>query len=406
MKKWKSLMSAALTVCMVLTVPMNTLAALSDYDEETAARLQDNKLEFDELQNLAREYNPDINSLRLQLEDTRNDQEIVNWGFDSQKEDLNEILADLKDQKKELIRTAKENHMENSPAYQAALAAIEGAIDSTEAGRKSLSSGRKGYNKPVNKGLDKLEKGLDTAARTMTGGLQTLMINYDNIVFTLEGLQKVKELQEKALEAAKLQQQLGMTVDTSVISSQAEIYGLEANINSLTKTAGTLRVNLLLLTGWSADSNPEIGHVPDADVTKIASMNLEADTLKAIGNNQTLIQERHTSSKKSTAAINNRLMNLDESEQKLQIEMERLYKDVQAKKISYDAAMVSYEKARLAKEAADRQYQLKMISELQYLGAEVQFANAEIARKSADTALLQSMLNYDWAVQGFVKIPD
>lgn len=399
-------MSAALAACMVLNVPMSAWAALSDYDEETAARLQDNKLEFDEIENLAREYNPDINSLRLQLEDTRNDQEIVNWGFDSQKEDLKETLDDLKEQKKELVRTAKENHMENSPAYQAALAAIDNAINGVEAGRKSLTSGRKEYNKPVNKGLDRLEKGLDTAARTLTVSLQDLMIKYDNVVSTLEGLQKVKELQERALEAAKLQQQLGMAVDTSVISSQAEIYGLEANINSLTKAADMLRMNLLLMTGWSADSNAEIGRVPDADVTKIAAMNLEADTVRAIGNNQTLIGERHTSSKKSTAAINNRLMNMDESEQKLKIEMERLYKDVQAKKISYDAAMISYEKARLTKEAADRQYQMKMISELQYLGAEVQFAQAEIARKSADTALLQSMLNYDWAVKGFVKIPD
>ena len=44
-------------------------------------------------------------------------------------------------------------------------------------------------------------------------------------------------------------------------------------------------------------------------------------------------------------------------------------------------------------------------SKLQYLGAEVQYYQAEGARKSADTALLQAMLDYDWAVQGFVSVP-
>ena len=45
------------------------------------------------------------------------------------------------------------------------------------------------------------------------------------------------------------------------------------------------------------------------------------------------------------------------------------------------------------------------MSKLQYLGAEVQYYQAEGARKSADTALLQAMLDYDWAVQGFVSVP-
>ena len=46
-----------------------------------------------------------------------------------------------------------------------------------------------------------------------------------------------------------------------------------------------------------------------------------------------------------------------------------------------------------------------MLSRLQYLVAEAQFYQAEGASKSADTALLQAMLDYDWAVQGYVSIP-
>ena len=210
---------------------------------------------------------------------------------------------------------------------------------------------------------------------------------------------------KEALEAAKLQAGLGMATDTGVLQAQSDLLSSQSQLDNLRNLSNNLRSQLCLLTGWKVDATPEIGTVPAADPSKIDNIDLAADILKAIGNNQTLISQRHASSTKSTAAIDNRLKNIDVSEQQLTVEMQRLYSVMQQKKVLYDAANTAYQKALLAKGAAERQYDLKMLSRLQYLGAEAQFYQAEGARKSADTALLQAMLDYDWAVQGYVSIP-
>ena len=57
MKKWKMIMCMALAGTLLAGGSFSSWAKLSDYDAETAARLQDDKLEYDELENLIREYN-------------------------------------------------------------------------------------------------------------------------------------------------------------------------------------------------------------------------------------------------------------------------------------------------------------------------------------------------------------
>ena len=99
MKKWKSLMSAALAACMVLNVPMSAWAALSDYDEETAARLQDNKLEFDEIEA----------------------QEIITPRVDM-------ITLDVEDSWKEAVELAKESKVSRIPVYEGSIDNIIGVI--------------------------------------------------------------------------------------------------------------------------------------------------------------------------------------------------------------------------------------------------------------------------------------
>ena len=84
-----------------------------------------------------------------------------------------------------------------------------------------------------------------------------------------------------------------MATDTGVLQAQSDLLSSQSQLDNLRNLAGNLRTQLCLLTGWKADSVPEIGSVPVADPSKIASIDLTADIQKAIGNNQTLISQRH-----------------------------------------------------------------------------------------------------------------
>lgn len=397
MKRWKTIMCMALAGALTLGGPAAAWAKLSDYDAETAARLKDNKLEYDELENLIREYNPEISYAYKQLEltedDTASTVRAIRDGIEAA--DYKSQVKALKEQKKQL------EAMPDSEVKTEALMELNAAISGLEAMLDSPSS----TVKMTDKQLEKAKKQLDTGVNSALKGTQTLMINYDNLRAQVRTLEKVEELQIQALEAAKLQAGMGMTTDAGVLKAQSDLLGTQSQLDSMRNLANSLRTQLCLLTGWPADGEPEIGLVPAADPSGIAGIDLAADTRRAIGNNQTLISQRHSASGKSTSVINNRLKNIDVSEQQLTVEMQRLYQVMQQKKVLNDASETSYQKALLAKGAAERQYQLKMISELQYLGAEVQYYQAEGAKKTADTALLQAMLDYDWAVRGFVSVP-
>lgn len=397
MKKWKMIMCMALAGTLLAGGSFSSWAKLSDYDAETAARLQDDKLEYDELENLIREYNPEISYAYKQLDFSDDDtaSTVRNLKDSIEKNDYKDTVKALKEQKKQL------EAMPDFEGKDAALQELKTAIK----GMESMLDAPSTTTKATDKQLEKARKQIDTGARSALKGTQTLMITYDNLRAQVQTLEKVEELQKEALEAAKLQAGLGMATDTGVLQAQSDLLSSQSQLDNLRNLSNNLRSQLCLLTGWKVDATPEIGTVPAADPSKIGTIDLTGDILKAIGNNQTLISQRHASSTKSTAAIDNRLKNIDVSEQQLTVEMQRLYSVMQQKKVLYDAANTAYQKALLAKGAAERQYDLKMLSRLQYLGAEAQFYQAEGARKSADTALLQAMLDYDWAVQGYVSIP-
>lgn len=397
MRKWKMMLCMALAGALAFGSPTAAWAKLSDYDAETAARLQDNNLEYDELENLIREYNPEISYAYGQLDFTRDDTASTVRAVrdDIEESEYKDLVKALKKQKKQL--EAMPDSEEKTKALQ--------ELNTTIKGMEGLISAPSSTTKSTDKQLEKAKKQLDTGVKSALKGTQMLMISYDNLRAQVQTLEKVVELQNEALEAAKLQAGLGMATDTGVLQAQSDLLSTQSQLDNLRNLADNLRSQLCLLTGWKVDATPEIGTVPVADPSKIDGIDLAADIQTAIGNNQTLISQRHASSTKSTAAIDNRLKNIDVSEQQLTVEMQRLYQVMQQKKVLNDAAETAYQKALLAKGAAERQYQLKMLSKLQYLGAEVQYYQAEGARKSADTALLQAMLDYDWAVQGFVSVP-
>ena len=162
--------------------------------------------------------------------------------------------------------------------------------------------------------------------------------------------------------------------------------------------------SLCLTVGQDTDGSLTIASIPEADESRISAMNLETDTQKAIGNNTTLINERHTSAESSTAGSENKKRSVAESEDKLTIKMKQLYQDVLQKKEERDAAKTAYENAGLQKQAADAKYRAGMISQTEYLSAEMEYIGQTASYRAADLAFEQAMDTYDWAVLGLAEI--
>lgn len=389
MKKTRKTTAMVLALSAALTaVPMPAMAAgplavkvNSGYDEETWAKLQDNVLEYDEIPNLIHEFNVNIRQTLDDLEKTRQD----------------------------LLRSADElashqHRMENLKDAAKDAGDIE-ALKNYATQEYVLGLTSKGIESNAINLLNKRAvAGLQQGEDTMTQIAQGLMISYDSFSKQRETLSKLQELYDRQYQMAVNRRNLGLATDTDVLTAQTNQLSAQGNIQSLDGGLLQLKPTLCTLTGWAADADPVIAPVPPADMSRIETMNLEEDTRKAIGNNHTLIEQRHSPAGKTNDGTTARMAYIEEGDQKLTIKMQQLYNDVAAKKTAYEAAQAGYQSAQKSAEGYERMYAQGLMSEAEYLGGMIAYYQKKASFESSDTALRLAIETYDWAIKGFVEI--
>ena len=386
---------AAVTVCMLAVTSVPAFAysptgpgaspEAGRYSEEELARLQDNILEYSEIQNRVRDYNPTISQVWKTYEDTRQDYANMVTELESQYQVVKD-LADTYTSAGEmtgnpvLIATAKQL----KKGYQSTVESMEDTVSQWN-DNKSTGSIR-------------------SYERQMTAGAQQAMIGYDTIRQNIATLETMVQLYDRQYQMYTRQKELGLATDKDVLSSYTSFLSAQSQLASLNNQADSVRRSLCQLLGYDPETNPEIRSLPAFDMTRLEGMNLEEDTKKAIGNNYTLISQRTSAAGKTNAKRENRNKILDEGDQKLTIEMQRLYQDVMDKKAAYDAAATGYQAAEASWGAAQRQYQNGLISEIQYIGLQLAYYQKKAAFESANLSLWQAMENYDWGITGLAAV--
>jgi len=356
------------------------------YDEATYARLQDNRIEYDEIPDLVHEYNPDISKA---------------WDtYMSSKEDYAGIVTELESQ----YRTVKDT--------------ADGYISAGQlmGNQLLISTGRqltKGYQGVIQGMRDTVNKWdtnkrntsmLRNAERQVTAGTQSAMIGYETIRQNIATLETMVRLYEQQVEMMNRMAGLGMATGTDLAGANSSLLTARAQLASLSSQQESVRRTLCMLLGYDPDSYPEICPIPEFDMSRLEGMNLEEDTVKAIGNNQTLISQRTSEKGKTNDQIAARSRMIEEGDQKLTIEMQRLYQEVQDKKAAYEAARTGFAAAEKSREAAERQYRLGLLSQVQYIGTQISYHQKKAEKESANLNLLQAMENYDWGVMGFAAV--
>lgn len=389
MKKTRTTTALVLALSAALAaVPLPVMAAgplavkvNSGYDEETWARLQDNVLEYDEIPNLIHEFNVNIR----------------------------QTLDDLEKTRQTLLRNADElasheRRMENlkDAAMEAGdLEALKNyATQEYVLGRTSKGIESNAINLLNKRTVANLQQGEDT----MTQIAQGLMISYDTLTKQRETLTRLQELYDRQYQMAVNRRSLGLATDTDVLTAQTNQLSVQGNIQSLDGGLLQLKPTLCTLTGWAADADPVIASIPPVDMSRIGSMNLEEDTRKAIGNNHTLIEQRHSALGRTNDGTAARTAYIEEGDQKLTIKMQQLYDDVAAKKTAYEAAEAGYQSAQKSAEGYERMYGQGLMSEAEYLGGMISYYQKKAGFESSDTALRLAIETYEWAVKGFVEI--
>ena len=361
------------------------------YDAATLAKLQDNVLEYDELALRVREYNPNISEA---------------WRkYGESKEDYQNMLTELE--------STYDDSMDNIDAVLKPLKQAEKLMPQLKGTVKQMSSLKSGYHSLV-QGIRDTVTNWDTSKRNTSqirqyekqviSGAQSAMIGYNTIVDNKATLETMVDLYQKQCDMYQRMAALGLVNQTDVISAQTSLIGAKSQLASLQSQEDSVYRTLCLLLGYDPDSGVEIRNLPAFNMSRLDGMNLEADTKKAIGNNYTLIGQRTSAKGETNAQIAARLNTIEEGEQKLTIEMQRLYQDVLDKKAAYEAAMTGYEAAEKSNGAAQRQYQNGLLSEMQYVGTQISYNQKKAAKESAELDLWTAMNAYDWGIEGLATV--
>lgn len=392
------LSSAVLPLCAYAAAGPIGDKVNSGYDEETWARLQDNVLEYDEIPDLVHEYNSTVTDIWEDLEETRQDLIRNTEEIKSQKRKMKDLKEETEDEIK-LVSSedSSSSHLSgltgqliNYTIQEAILEAVAGSLNSTA--YQSL------LNRTTLASLKKVEN-------QFTQACQQLMIAYDSLNKQKNTLTLLEALYGEQYRIAADQQALGLATDQDVLTARANQLSAQSTIASIDAGLLQLKPTICTMAGWPADGDPELAPIPATDLSRIDNMNLEEDTRKAIGNNSTLIEQRTSEQGKTYAGIEARLGVIHEGDQRVTIEMKRLYDDVLSQKTAYEAAWDGYQSALKSRDKYQRMYELGLLSRTDYLGTEISYYQKKAAWETADTSLLLALETYDWAVLGLGDVP-
>lgn len=376
MRRLRQIAAIGLAGMLTMSLPLSAWAAESDYDAATWARLQDNALEYDEIPNLVVEYNPMYKSMMQ--------------GIAFSTSPMTAGISDMRNEADEYTELAKEQKDGGNPMLE-------------EIYRKGASE--------LRKNADKMERSLASGTRlsvnrtrkSLTSAVQGLMVQYNNLLSTKRMLESVVTLSQAAYDSARVQMGLQMATVADVQNAQKNLLNAQANLQAVNDGVTALRQNLCIMTGWSYDANPEIGVIPSPDMGRIGQMNPETDIKKAISNNYDLIDKKHVVARGS-AASDARERTIEEAESLLRTNLDTLYQTVLRDRSAYEAMSTAYQGARLEMNGANLKYQLGSIGRLEHLSAQMNFEQQKMQYEQAGLTLFQSMLNYDWAVEGLAEI--
>lgn len=254
------------------------------------------------------------------------------------------------------------------------------------------------------------ERQVDRQANSLIMNVQSMMNQYEQLVSQRAMAAKGVELARTARALQDTMQSQGMAVDSDVLSAAASLSSAQSQLASL--DAGMEQIYKLLcsFTGYDPASGVTFGTIPSADLAAIDAIDVNADKEKAVNNNYNLISLRSSTgggmtdfqarTTKTTTQTENRLRNVEYSENTVRSDIQALYDQILEKRAAYDAAKTAYESGKMVWDAAQIQKQNGSLSQIQYLQQELAWLTAESGYHCAGLELQQAIQNYRWAVVG------
>lgn len=387
MKRLKQALSLGLAGVMMTAAPVTALAASPEFSRsaEEWARLQDNKIEYDEIADLIHEYNATVQKNAIDLSKFRKD-----YG------DSNDKWAD---RYRELA-----DDLEASLSYpdvdDTSYASVMTAIVTSE---MQIDNWRKAADEAVDDYMTYYYN-YASAEAMLTSNAQQQMIAYYVNQLQLELDQKNQELLNETYQSVLTQQSLGMATDVDVLSAEESLRNANKAILDDQNTIENNQEKLFVALGWKHDDRPEVGALPEPDLDRIAAMNPAVDKEQAVENSYTMkVNKRKLENAKSEDTKETLEKTIREDAQTIGASVTSSYQNVLAAKASMDLRQAQAQLQEKTMQTTERQYQLGMIGRLDYLNSKYAYDSSVIQAQIAKYNLLQAIQSYEWVLNGLAN---
>lgn len=353
-----------------------------DMDDETWGRLLDDILEYEEIPDLIEFFNPAYRSAADSVED----------GL----KDSYELVEKMREDGKEYRQQAKGLEAEGDMIYS----------DQYKAMARSLSSAASTMEKTLDKQAKRLDQNTLAPIRyQLSSAVQSLFIGYKQMEVNREMLEKMVQLYSTMLSMSDTQSQIGMATSTDLLSAKVSLTSAQNQLQTLDNSMDSMRRTLIMLTGWDYTDNPALGVVPEPDMSQIDSIDREADKVKAIAYNQSIISLKNAKQANRTVKdIHSKERSVTDAEEQLRSNMDTLYYSLLEKQAALQAADTAFLQAQLTMDSNSRRYELGMLGQAEYLGTQIAYCQAKAARDTANMNMLQALNEYNWALKGVVSV--
>ena len=382
-------LSAASPAMAYVTAPRTpeeqgkSLAELNGFTEQRWQQLMDDRLEYEEIGDLVHTFNPAIVSAWSNLTDNTRLMDTIVDNLHAGQRDMERLKSNAK----------TDGDFEGYANYYMQEMILKSVAKSMHDSAERMKRPVTAQNRP-----------LRAAERQVTAGVQQLMIACGSLAEQRAIVAESAAMYEKLLADANARLAVGMATAADVQSAQTSYLQAQSQLSAIDASAWQLKKNLILLCGWSADADPEIGPVPEPDPARIEGMDPDADLVKTIAHSQDIINFRHEDHSLSTYSKNVRHETEETMNQNLLVNLRTQYQKVLSAREAWDAARSGLQAAEITKNAADLQYQLGMLSTAQYLGALTQYQSAKTAMLTASSTFFQALETYDWMLNGVSSV--
>ena len=333
---------------------------------EEWARLQDNVLEYEEIEDLITEYNATVQTNQLDLNEFK-----AKYG--NTKDDVSAKYRDMADE----IYANISYPDADDPTYGYVVASVLTA----EVQAKNLEQ----------QADDNLEDSeivylnYKQAEKTLVTVAQGNMVSYAKGLLELRQAELAVNQAQTSLNSVQARQAAGTATQVDVLNAQEALLTASRNLDSAKAGVENIRQKLLVMLGWKYDDQPEIRQVPSADMGRIDSMDPQRDRAQALENNYTLKVNKKKLANASSVNVRESLeKTIADNEQKIGSSLVTSYQNVLAAKLAYDQAEAEWELESRNLTSAEVNYQLGNISRTQLENQQYAVENKHMALQIAD----------------------